>query len=154
MATATSVAPLNRVAGLGAADGLGLAENRDHRHAGAGAEGTLRERPADCRTVARYRHPLDAQLAECHLQLLDDLRPLVGAADHRAQLACLVVVELDHRRRRVVGGAAIVVDLALPVVVEDHGDPASLREREGVLHADAGQTGFLKIDGHQLARAV
>ena len=71
---------------------------------------------------------------------------------HCAQLARLVVVELDHRRRRVIPRAAVVVDLPLPVVVEDHGDPASLREREGVLHADTGKTGFLKVDRHQLSR--
>ena len=48
--------------------------------------------------VSGHGHPLDVQLAERDLEVLDDLRPLVGAADHRAELARLVVVERRSRR--------------------------------------------------------
>ena len=46
--------------------------------------------------------PLDLQLAERELELLDDLRPLVGAAEDRAELAGLVVVSAITARRLVV----------------------------------------------------
>ena len=58
------------------------------------AEAALREGLPDRRARVRDRHPLDGELAERHLELLDDLRPLVGAADDRAELARLVVLEL------------------------------------------------------------
>ena len=60
------------------------------------------------------------QLAERHLELLHDLGPLVGPAEDSAELPRLVVVERDHRPRLVVGAAPEVVELSLPVVVEDH----------------------------------
>ena len=46
--------------------------------------------------LPRDGHPLDRELAERQLELLDDLRPLVGAAEHGAELARLVVVEREH----------------------------------------------------------
>ena len=54
----------------------------------------------------RHRDPLDRQLADRHLELLDDLRPLVGAAEDRAELARLLVLELDDRGR-LLGGRPV-----------------------------------------------
>ena len=68
-----------------------------------------------------HRHPLDRQLSERHLEVLDDLRPLVGAAEHRTELARLVVLELEHRLRLVVVRAREEVELPHAVDVLDHG---------------------------------
>jgi hypothetical protein len=54
----------------------------------------------------------------------------------------LVVVQLDHRRGLVVVGTAVVVDLPLPVHVEDHGEPSAAGRSERVLEADSGQPGL------------
>ena len=93
-------------------------------------------------------HPLDRELAEGHLQLLDDLRPLVGAADERAELARLVVLELDDRLRLVVVAVREPVELALALVVEDHGQLAAVRGQARVLDADAGQACLTELAGH------
>src|SRR2546423_14338478 len=93
------VAALDRVARLGARDGLGLAQDGDHRDAGLRAEATVGEPLADRRAVVGDPDPLDLELAERHLEVLDDFRPLVGAADDGSALARLAVVEGDHRLR-------------------------------------------------------
>ena len=93
-------------------------------------------------------NPLDRQLAECQLEVLDDLRPLVGAADHSAELPRLIVVEADHLRRLVVVVVTEEVDLADPVVVEDDREPASVRGAEAVLDTDTRQSGFSQLYRH------
>ncbi len=87
------------------------------------------------------------ELAERHLELLHHLRALVRAADDRAELARLVVVELDDGGRLLVTLAAVVVDLALPIDVLDHGQPASLSRAERVLDTDAGKPRLSKVYG-------
>jgi hypothetical protein len=88
------------------------------------------------------------ELAERHLEVLDDLRPFVGPADDRTQLARLVVMELDDGDRLVVVLAAVVVDLPLAVDVLDHGQTTALCGAEGVLDADAGKSRLSKVYGH------
>ena len=118
------VAVEDHVVGLGARDRLRLAQDRDHGDAGPLAEAAIGERPPVDPAVVRHLDPLDLELAERHLQLLDDLRPLVGAAEERAELPRLVVVQLEHDRRLLVAPAAVDVDLPVAVVVLDDGDAA------------------------------
>src|SRR4029077_15539367 len=99
--------------------GSGRRRDADPREARLHRDPAPRERLTDQRAVVRYRNPLDRQLAERQLELLDDLRPLVGPADDRAQVARLLVVETDHLRRLVVVLVTEEVDLADAVVVED-----------------------------------
>src|SRR5918992_3655987 len=118
------VAGLDDVVRLGARDGLRLPQDGDDRDPGARAEAALGERPADRRAVVRDGDPLDRQLAERHLQLLDDARPLVRAADDGAQLAGLVVVEVDDRPRLVVAGTAGEGNIPPGLVLGGYREPA------------------------------
>ena len=115
---------------------------------GALAERALREGLPDRRARVGNGHPLDGELAEGHLELLHDLRPLVGSADDRAELARLVVLELDDRGRLLVVRAPEPVDLALALVVEDHGQPAPVRGEGRVFDADAWEARFTELAGH------
>ena len=111
-------------------DRLRLAQDRDHGDPGLRAEAALGERlPIDGLASGTGIHSIE-ELAERHLEVLDDLRPLVGAADHRAELARLVVVEADHRARLVVVALPEEVELALAVVVQDHRESAAAVESE------------------------
>src|ERR671935_1691153 len=143
------VAALDRVRRLGAGDGFGLAHDRDHGDPGRGAEGGLGECLADPGAVVGDRDPLDLQLAERHLEVLDDLRSLVGAADHGSELARLVVVEGDDRGRLLVFCTTEEVELALAVVVQDDREAAPGVEAERELRADAGKPRLLQIDRHR-----
>src|SRR4029077_20611198 len=80
--------------------------------------------------------------------VLHDLRPLVGTADHRTELARLVVVEPDHCARLFVVGLPEEVELPDAVVVQDHGQPAAAVESEGELRPDAGKPRLTQVDGH------
>ena len=77
----------------------------------------LARKPHSARVAADRRarvgnvDPLDQELAERHLEPLDDLRSLVHAPEDPAELPGLVVVELDHGRRLVVAIPAEVVEL-------------------------------------------
>jgi hypothetical protein len=113
------VPPFDRVARLRAAYGLGLAQDRDYRDAGSRAKGGFCEGLADPRALVGDGNPFDLELAECHFEVLDDLRSLVGAADNDSELARLVVVRRDHRARLVVFRAPEEVELALAIIVED-----------------------------------
>src|SRR5262245_17619576 len=143
------VAALDRVGRLGAGDRLGLAEDGDDGDAGLRTEGALGERLAETRAVVGHRDPLDLQLTERHLEVLDDLRPLVGAADDRPELARLVVVERDHGLGLVVVRAAEVVELALAVVVEDDREAAARVESQGELRADSRQPRLSEVQWHR-----
>ena len=76
---------------------------------------------------------------ERHLELLDDLRALVRAAQDGAELARLIVVESDHGTRLLVARVPEEVDLADPVGVQDDRDACALAGLEGVLDADSRQ---------------
>jgi len=65
------------------------------------------------------------------------------------ELTRLVVVELDHSRRLVVTHAPVEVDLALAVVVHDHGHAPALCRAKAVLDPDAGKACLSEIDRHQ-----
>jgi hypothetical protein len=143
-ATVTSVSPR-------CDDGLRVTEDRDHSDARLRAELALRERLADPRARLRHLDPLDQELSERHLEVLDDLRALVRPADDGAQLARFVVVERDHGGRLVLAPAPEPVQLALAVVVQDHGQAAAALEREDELRADAGQPRLFEVRSHQAA---
>src|SRR5687767_13307450 len=129
---------LEDVSGLRAGHRLGLTEDGDDRDPRARAEPALGQRLSNRRAAVGDGHPFDCQLAERHLELLDDLRAIVGAGDHRAELTGFVILELDDRRRVLVAGVPEVIDLAETLVVEDDRHPASVGRRQAVLDADAG----------------
>ena len=112
------------------------------------AEAALGERPPDRRAVVRHGNPLDRELPERHLELLDDLRTLVRAADHSAELARLVVVEPDDRRRLVVMVVPEEVDLAHTVVVQHDRQASAFGCPKAVLDADARQSRLSQLDRH------
>ena len=64
--------------------------------------------------------PTRSRAPQRHLQVLDDLRPLVGTAEHGTELPGLVVLELEDRARLVVVRASEEVELAHAVDVLDH----------------------------------
>ena len=88
------------------------------------------ERAAVHPAPARHLDPLDLELAEGHLELLDDLRALVGTPEQGAELARLVVVQLEHDGGIVVARTAVDVDLPVAVVVLDHGHAAPAHRDE------------------------
>ena len=90
----------------------------------------LGERVPDRRAVVGDADPLDRELAERQLEVLDDPGALVRATQDRAEPARLVVVELDHRLRLVVRGAGEHVELARALVVQDDGEPRAARARD------------------------
>ncbi len=103
---------------------------------------------ADRRAPRRHRHPLDRQLSERHLEVLDDLRPLVGTAEHRTELAGLVVLELEHRLRFVVVRAREDVELSHAVDVLDDGHAGAVVGLERELRPDAGKTCLFQLRWH------
>src|SRR6185295_18199377 len=147
------VALLNDVRRLRARHGLWVAQDRDDGDPRLGPEPTLGKRLSDQRTVVGNRDPLDRQLAERELQILDDLWALVGPADHRAELARLVVVQANDRCGLVVVLVAKEVDLPHPVVVQDDRQPSALGCAKAVLDSDTGQPGFSQIDRHRYSSA-
>ena len=87
MATVTSVsAPLHDVLRLRARDQLRLAQDGNDGHAGPGPERGVGERLADPGARVRDRYPLDLELAERHLEVLDD-RDVDHAPEHRVTAA-------------------------------------------------------------------
>src|SRR4029453_5270884 len=102
----------------------------------ASPERTVRERAADGRAVVRDANPLDQKLAERHLELLDDLGPLVRPGEDGAKLPRLLCVEPKHCLWILVVLAAEVVDLADAVVVEDDGQARAVVRAKAVFDAD------------------
>jgi len=133
------VAPLDHMVRLRPRHRLGLAQDGDDRDAGPRTEAALRERLADPWARIRYDNPLDEQVAQSHLELFDDLGPLVGTPNDRSELACLIVVEAEHRTRLLVVRPAEVVDLAGPIVVEDDREPTTVSKAEAIFDADSRQ---------------
>src|SRR5262245_48689985 len=142
------VALLDNVGRLGSRDGLGLTQDRDHRDSRPGAEAAFGERLPNTRALFRHGNPFDRELAERQLELLDDLRPLVGAADDGPELARLVVVEPDHGGGLVVRSVGEEVDLPVAVVVQADREPSASGRPEAVLDADPRQTGLSQIYRH------
>ena len=66
----------------------------------------------------------------------------------RAELAGLVVLELDDGLRLLVVRVPEPVDLALALVVEDHGQASAVRGEARVLDADARQACLTELAGH------
>ena len=99
----------------------------------------------------RDRDPLDGELAERHLELLDDLRPLVGAAEDRAELARLVVLELEDCRGLLVARVTEDVELAGAVEVLDDGHAAAVVGRERELRPDSRQARLSQLLGHSVS---
>src|SRR6185503_11445268 len=130
------VALLDDVGRLGSGHGLRLAQDGDDRDPRPGSERAVGERATDRRAAVRNRYPLDRELAESHLQLLDDLRTIVGTAEDRAELACFLVVQRDDGAWILVVAGAEEVDLAHAVAVHDHRRPAAVGGIERVLDAD------------------
>ena len=64
------------------------------------------------------------------------------------ELARLVVFELDDRLRLLVVAVREPVELALALVVEDHGQPPAVSGQAGVLDADARQARLTELAGH------
>src|SRR5919108_240249 len=60
----------------------------------------------------------------------------------------VAVMERDPRPRLLVRGVAEVIELALAVVVQDHGEPAAGIEPKRELRADARQPRLFDIDRH------
>jgi hypothetical protein len=131
---------------LRAGDRFGLAQDRDHGDARLGAKAGLGEGLSDPGAVVRNRDLFDLELAQRHLEVLDDLGALEGAADDGAELARLVVVESDHRQRLFVAGVREVVELTLAVVVQDHGEAAAGTEPKGEFRTDARQACLFDLD--------
>src|SRR5918995_4368773 len=143
------VASLDNVVRLGARDRVGLTQDGDDRDPVLCPELGFGEGHVDPGARVGHWDPLDLELAERHLEVFDDLRPLVGAAEDGAELTRLVVVEGDHGARLVVAGPPEPVELPLSVVVQDQRDPAAGIQPEAVLDADARQAGLTKIDRHR-----
>ena len=88
------------------------------------------------------------------LEVLDDLRPLVGAADHGPELPRFVVVEADHLRRLVVVIVTEEVDLADAVVVQDDREPPPSEVRKPYLTPIPGSRVSLSSTGIQRSSLI
>jgi len=115
---------------------------------------TVGEGVADRRAPRRHRHPLDRQLSERHLEVLDDLRPLVGASEDGAELAGLVVLELEHSLRFVVVHTREHVELPHAVHVLDDGHAGAVVGLERELRPDAGKTCLFQLRWHLVSFSV
>ena len=103
--------------------GSGVPQHGDHGRAGATPEGAVTERAPDRPAAVGYRDPLDLELTERELEVVDDLWSLVRPSEDDGELPRLLVVELEDDGRLVVA-PALHVDLALAGEMLHHRDRA------------------------------
>ncbi len=141
------VSLLHDVVRLGAGHGLRIPQHGDHGRAGASPEGAVSERAPDRPADVGHGHPLDLELTERELEIVDDLRPLVRPTEDDGELPRFLVVELEDDGRILVP-PALHVHLALAGEMLHHRDARTVHRGEGELHADSGQPRLSQLDGH------